>query len=764
MQEILKSIMDTISEGVVYQEASGEIKIWNRSAAKMFGLQADQAVGQTSISRDWHLIFEDGSPCPGDQHPSMITLRTGQALEGEVRGIKQNQGSVTWLSVNTRPLFQPGQKLPHAVVISFRDITRHKQAEDEMRQSQQRVRQVTSLSREMVWEVDQQGMYTYLSEGVAKILGYEPGELVGKKQFYDLHPKEGREAFKQAAFKVFARQGTFTNFINQALSKQGSLVWLSTNGMPLLDAQGSLLGYRGSDSDITERKQAQENYRTLFQEMLDGFALHEIICDQAGEPVDYRFLTVNPAFEHMTGLAAQDLIGRTVLEVMPGTEPHWIRTYGKVALTGEPVFFENYSGELEKYFEVTAFRPAPNQFACIFADITERKRAEEEKAKLEAQLQQAQKMDALGTLASGIAHDFNNLLAAIMGYSELVQEELDRDSPIRQDIAQITKAASRAQQLVRQILTFSRRSQADRRAISLNRVIQETAAILERTLPKMVSIHLELDDKLRLVSADPQQMEQVLINLASNAADAMEGRGTLHVATSNVKVQGQYCDICGQELAGPYVALSMRDSGSGMDPETKAKIFDPFFTTKEVGRGTGLGLSTVYGILTSHEGHLVCHTQKGAGTEFMIYLPLAEPGSSVQRATGVDPAVNLRGQETVLVVDDEETIRYIAGKILSRNGYKVMWASSGEEALQTYGDHSGRIDCVLLDLGMPGMGGKGCLPQIIKLDPLAKVLIASGYIQYELTDELQSLGAAGMVAKPYRKVELLRKLRQLLDE
>jgi PAS domain S-box-containing protein len=402
-------------------------------------------------------------------------------------------------------------------------------------------------------------------------------------------------------------------------------------------------------------------------------------------------------------------------------------------------------------------------FASLISQIIILRNEQHKRKELEQQLLQTQKMDALGTLASGIAHDFNNILAAIMGYSELAHDELDPGHPVREDIAEITKAANKAKHLIRQILTFSRKAEGEQRLLSLNRAAKNAGEILKRTLPKMVELDFELEQGLGMIKADPHQIEQVFLNLATNAADAIEGEGKISISTKAIHIDRQVCETCGSVFSGEYLMLSVRDTGSGMSPEIKARIFDPFFTTKDVGKGTGLGLSTVFGIVNAHNGHISCHSMEEVGSNFIIYLPVSNATGPADKISPVTGGPALGGDENILLVDDEQTVRDIANRMLSRQGYGVMQADCGENALSIYQEHSNYIDLVILDLGMPGMGGKACLSELRRIDPQAKVLIASGYIQYENSDELSELGAAGLVAKPYRKNDFLKRVREALD-
>ena len=478
------------------------------------------------------------------------------------------------------------------------------------------------------------------------------------------------------------------------------------------------------------------------------------------------------------------MIGYKLAELEPTSADTWLkRIHPDELKQNDEMLMRHFSGELDYYMFECRMRHKQGHWVWVLdrgkvisrtndgqplwmfgtrIDITKRKQAEEERQKLEARLNQAQKMDALGTLSSGIAHDFNNLLAAIMGYAELALDDVPENSSVGQDLLEITTAATRARNLVRQILTFSRDIEGERRPVSFRQVMEETKKILIRTIPKMINLEFRLGKDLRRVKADPGQLQQVIINLATNAADAIEASGTITISAENVTVEQGYCGVCGQSLSGRHVKLSVRDDGGGIPEEIKEKIFEPFFTTKGVGKGTGLGLSTVYGIVVNHGGHIVCSSGEGRGTEFVMYFPLADDDGSAHVVHYHEAVqVHSNGGGTILVVDDEYYVRDIARAILTKQGYRVLQAESGEKALEILAGQNGRIDLILMDLGMPGMGGKACLREIKRRDPEAKVLIASGYIQYELTDELKNLGASDMVSKPYRKAELLQKVNEL---
>ena len=381
----------------------------------------------------------------------------------------------------------------------------------------------------------------------------------------------------------------------------------------------------------------------------------------------------------------------------------------------------------------------------------------------ERQLQQARKMEAIGILAGGIAHDFNNILQVINGYTQLLTLEKSETDPDHAKLAEIEKAVEHAAQLVRQLLTFSRKAESKTVALDLNKEIISVRKIFERTLPKMIDIDLHLGRELAPVTADPVQIEQVLLNLGTNAADAMPDGGRLVIETENVTLGDDYLDSHAGARAGEYVLLSFSDTGRGMDRDIVEHIFEPFFTTKAFGKGTGLGLASVYGIVKSYGGYISCYSEVGQGTTFKLYLPAAER-QPVPEEKSIEGDLPRGGTETILLVDDEESIRTFASAVLGRFGYRVLTGASGEEALEVLVRTEEEIALVILDLGMPGMGGHKCLQEIRERNPSAKVLIASGYsINGQVKKSLEA-GAAGYIGKPYQIHKLLKKVREILDE
>ncbi|MBF0528403.1 MAG: response regulator [Deltaproteobacteria bacterium] len=342
----------------------------------------------------------------------------------------------------------------------------------------------------------------------------------------------------------------------------------------------------------------------------------------------------------------------------------------------------------------------------------------------------------------------------------LDKNERDRNYP---HFRAILKSTERAAQLVRQLLLFSRKIDSEKKLIDLNLEMEQGRRILERTIPRMIQINLHLEGRLWKVKADPVQIEQVLLNLGINAADAMPEGGRLAIETRNITLDQEYARNHLDTKAGNYVLLTISDTGCGMDKETVARVFEPFFTTKEIGRGTGLGLASVYGIVKNHGGNIICYSEPNQGTTFKIYLPAIEQlDESAEKIAVVAPFKG--GPETILLVDDETQLRDFALQALKRFGYDVMTASSGEEALEIYMAQPRVIDLVILDIGMPGMGGHKCLREILKVNPAAKVVIASGYSVNGQLKKTLDAGAVGFIGKPYQMADLLNKVRKVLDE
>ena len=637
----------------------------------------------------------------------------------------------------------------------------------------------------------------------------------------------------------------------------------------------------------TQLTESEKRYRHLFNDMLDGFALHEIICDAQGRPYDYRFLEVNPAYERLTGLKAADIEGRRVLEVLPLVEPEWIERFGKVALTGQPSHFERYSKEVDRHFLITAYCPSPGKFAVIMKDTTERRRAEEalseseakwrtlvhnfpdrvilcnsdglvqfanqpvsefrdmelvgrrlfdlvgeehcaivrealssatktgqsidievsaptptgemrwllgrvsvlrkgqddtqfvitirditerkeaelERRKLEAQVQHSQKLESLGVLAGGIAHDFNNLLVGIMGNAEMALSDLPPHVPPRAYIEDVIKAAQRASDLSRQMLAYSGKGRFVVEPLCLNDIIREMSHLLEVSISKKAVLRLNFADPLPSVRADATQIRQVIMNLITNASDALgEEPGAIAVTTGVVEYDAQVfaAGFLSDPVApGRYVYVEVTDTGCGMDEATRARIFEPFFTTKFTGRG--LGLAAVLGIVRGHKGSLKVYTEAGRGSTFAILFPACEAPVVAPPSGGESPPA-WSGAGNILIVDDEEVVRMVTSRMINKLGFQTIHAQDGIEGVAKFKEHIDEIVCVLLDLTMPRMDGETALREMRRFRDGVPTILISGFNEQEVQNRFAAEGFSGFLQKPFAMRDLVAALQTALAQ
>jgi len=508
-------------------------------------------------------------------------------------------------------------------------------------------------------------------------------------------------------------------------------------------------------------RESEERYRTLISEMLNGFALHEIMVDNNDKPYDYRFLEVNLAFEEMTGLQGVDIVGKTIREVLPKTEPYWIETYGEVALSGKSIRFENYSQELDKYFEVLAYSPQKGQFAAVFTDITDKKLAEEERERLEEQLRQSHKMEAIGTLSGGIAHDFNNMLGIILGNTELAIDDVPEWNPAWLNLEEIKIASFRAKDVVRQLLSFARKTDQKRKPVKINPIITDVLKLLRSSIPTSIEIRSNIPKESQIIFADPTQINQVMINLCTNAAQAMEeDGGILEISLDSMTLDESTAQPNALSL-GQYVKLTVNDTGHGIAPEIKDRIFDPYFTTREFGKGSGMGLAMVHGIVMNHDGVITVESEVGKGTTFNIFFPIVsrEPVPEIT----IDEDLPT-GKERMLFVDDEESIVKMGRQRLERLGYKVESTTSPIEALELFRSKPDQFDLVITDLTMPKMTGDKLVKEILNIRSEMPIILCTGFSEKVNGEKAKEIGAFGYIEKPVDKRDLAVAVRRVLDK
>jgi PAS domain S-box-containing protein len=507
-------------------------------------------------------------------------------------------------------------------------------------------------------------------------------------------------------------------------------------------------------------RRAEARYRDLFENATDMIYTRDL---------DGNLTSVNGVAERFTGYARDELLRMNISRLIaPGYLP--VRSEAQLreretepgSAVEELEFLRKDGSRLWVEINVRLIYEDGQAVGVqgIARDISERRRDEEQRRQLEDQLLQAQKMESIGTLAGGVAHDFNNVLTAIIGNIQLVLEGVPRDSPDYPLFAEIEKAANRATSLTRQLLAFSRRQPIERRTIDLNGAINELSHMLRRIIGEDVEVEMRLAPRIAPIFADPSQIQQVIMNLAVNARDAMPDGGRLTIATDEVTLDESACRNYPQAQAGRYARLIVSDTGVGMDAETQLRIFEPFYTTKERGRGTGLGLSVVYGIIKQHEGFVQVRSEPGDGATFTIFLPA--PAQIVDVPLPELQAAVRGGHETILVAEDEASLRYLAAMVLERLGYTVLLAQDGVEAVELFVSNPARIDLVILDMVMPRFGGRDALDRMRSVRPDLRALFVTGYDDSGARTN-PSADKTSILLKPYRVDVLGLRVREILD-
>ncbi len=633
-------------------------------------------------------------------------------------------------------------------------------AENRLKSSEQKYRNILESIEEGYYEVDLTGRLTFCNQALCDILGYDMTELK-LMEYKDYMDVDNSRAIYRTFNKVYRTGVSEKVFDWKVVRRDGERRYLQTSVALLKDNDGNRTGFRGMARDITEKKQVEEELtgtRKFLEDILES-AVDGITTTDLKGNIGY----FSTKMLHLLGYEKNELIGKKVYTIYEnGIEDarYIMRELNeKGDLKDHEMRLVTSDGELIDIIVSASFlrnhKDEVTGTMGVFKDMTEKK-------SLEYQLRQAQKMEAIGTLAGGVAHDFNNILQAISGYTTIMSMDKGREDPDYKSLNAIKKSAERAAELVKKLLVFSRKMDTEKSPLNINQEVEQANSILKRTIPKMIDIEVELEKEPGIIHADPVQIEQVILNLGSNAADAMPDGGKITIKTRNVSLDREFVRAHMGSASGNYVMLTVSDTGTGIDPETKEHIFEPFFTTKELGRGTGLGLASVYGIVKNHGGYITCDSEVGEGTRFTIYFPVFKKGSGrLDREMGNNTPKG--GTETILVVDDEKAILDFCGSALGRFGYEVITASSGEEAIELYKERQDTIDLVIMDLSMPGMGGQRCLREIKGLDPEALAIVASGYSPDVQANVLKEAGAEGYIAKPYQLEDLLYAIRRIVD-
>lgn len=672
-------------------------------------------------------------------------------------------GGKYWFLGRLNPIPSP-DGIFKSVCFLARDITDRKHMEQKLRESDERFREIANNIHEAFWLFDwQEQRVIYISPAYEKIWGRSREDLYNRYEEWSesIHPDD--LAFAEKSFSRIIETGGGERREYRIVRQDGTVRWISDRGFAIRDKKGEVIRITGIAEDITEQKRfeeelrkSEERYRTIFE--------------QAKDPIyftapDGTLIDINPAGSKIFGYTREEFRRKNVLT-------HFV----------DPKERRKINEELErrghiKDREVKFFHKDGTEIICLdtaivvrdldgeirgyigtLRDITEVRRAEKEKAQLEKQLLRAQKLEAIGTLAGGIAHDFNNLLMGIQGRTSLMMTDIDSSHAHAEHLKGIEEYIKSATDLTKQLLGFARGGKYEVKPTDLNDLIKNSSHMFART-KKEIRIHQKFQQDLWTVEADQNQIEQVLLNLYVNAWQAMPAGGELYIHTENTTLDEDYVKPYFVH-PGKYVKISITDTGVGMDEATHQKIFDPFFTTKEMGRGTGLGLASAYGIIRNHDGIINVYSEKGEGATFNIYLPASE--REVTKETELVGEL-VKGTETVLLVDDEQMVIDVGRSMLEEIGYKAIVAEGGQAAIDLYQENSEEINVVILDMIMPDISGGETYDRLKEINPDIKVLLCSGYSINGQATEILNRGCNGFIQKPFKLKDLSQKMRKILD-
>ena len=740
-----RALVENSSDAITLQDAAGRVFYCSPSCRRVLGYAPEELVGTLK----GNLLHPDDRDLVQHAHRQAMA-RHGLPVRIEYRFL-QKDGSWRWLeATGVNRLDDPDVR---AFVVNHRDISEQRQAREELRAALEAMHCVFRASPLALVEFDRERRIVRANPATETIFGWRMEELAGAPI-----PDPESRAVADAALDAVLRGETMAGRESRARTKSGREIVIQTWMAPVRDASGQICGAIDVVADMTRHKQTEEalreserQYRDLFENANDAI----LIFDPEGEEI----LEANSRACELYGYAREDLIGRS------------LKTMTQDVARGEEQIRQTLRSGAYRNFETVHHKRTGEEMPMLVNSsvieyrgrkaILSLNRDMSELRQIQQQLAQAQKMDAVGQLAGGIAHDFNNLLMIISSYSELFAAGVEDRPELRKQAEEVQKAARKAAALTRQLLAFSRKQVLSPRLMDLNQAINDTGRLLPRLIGENIEIRVVPGEHLWPVTADPVQIDQVLMNLAVNARDAMPTGGELTLETSNVVLDREYARVHATVGAGEYVLLAVSDTGTGIAPDVLPHIFEPFFTTKGVGQGTGLGLPTVYGIVKQSGGSVWVYSEVGKGTTFKVYLPrAAQVSATVEKAS--EAASSSQGSETLLLVEDEDALRQVTGDYLRARGYTVVEAQGGAEALEEAGRFAGEIHVLLTDVVMPGMSGRELAEELVKLRPATKVLYISGYTEATVARHGVQPGAL-FLQKPFALAELAAKVRELLN-
>ncbi|MEA3437947.1 MAG: PAS domain S-box protein [Thermodesulfobacteriota bacterium] len=638
--------------------------------------------------------------------------------------------------------------------------------EEALRESEEKHRSILKNIEEGYFETDLAGNYTFFNDSTAKILGYSRDELMCMNNRQNTDKENAKKVF-QTFNKIYTTGETHKGFDWEIIRKDGSKRYVETSASLRKNSEGQPIGFRGIVRDVSERKQAEKSVLRSEKRFRDLFnSISDLIYTQ---DLKGRFISLNPAMQKAFGYEHEELIGHKTSDFMqhkfaPDFESEYLKQLkiqgyqegitSYLKKNGEKIYIE---------FRSTMVHPDGEEpyISGTGRDVTERILSERKVTKLQEQLTQALKMEAIGTLAGGIAHDFNNILFPMFGYLEMMLEDVPKESPLRGHLVEVFSGAKRARDLIKQILTFSRQSDHERKPLETQRVIKEALKLIKSSLPTTIEISKDIQKDCGLVLADPTQIHQIVMNLCTNAYHAMEETGG-KLTTTLKEVELAAEDLKDSSMIpGPHVCLTVADTGPGMEQSIIDRIFDPYFTTKEEGKGSGLGLAVIHGIVKNHGGYISVYSEPGRGAEFKVYLPVIKKQKETAKFETDTPIQ--KGTERILLVDDQDLIVDMERQMLERLGYHITARTSSIEALEAFRANPDKFDLVITDMTMPNMTGDKLAGEMIKIRPHIPIILCTGFSEMISQEGAESLGLKGFLMKPVVLKELSSVIRKVLD-
>jgi two-component system, cell cycle sensor histidine kinase and response regulator CckA len=749
-------LLDRMAQGVVFQDATGAIVVANTAAQEILGLTLDQLQGRTSYDPGWRTVREDGRDLPDDERPPTVALKTRLSVRDVVMGVyNARRGEMRWLLVNSAPQFaDTDPAITIGVLSTFEDITRLKELELELRRSEERFRIAAECSSDILFEWD-------LSTNQIEYFGAVRATLPEARRatladwVSHLDPAE-RDDIVADVYRHVDSGELFSREVRLE-QQDGEWMHVSVRALSVRDRSGKPARFIGAATDITERRETDSRMRealNLFEAVIEGTADPVFVKNREG-----RYLLVNSAAATRMNMRPLEIIGRTTGDLFEADYAERADTIEQIVMdTGEPTTYEAAGLGGEGRYDLvtkTPYRDASGKIIGIIGvlrDVSEMRRLEEE-------YRQVQKMEAVGRLAGGIAHDFNNLLTVILGYADELQATAGEAH--REALLEVKAAAERATQLTAQLLAFSRRQVLQPRPTDLNTLIGDIERMLVRILGEDIQLRTALAPDLAIVTVDPGQFQQVVLNLVVNARDAMPTGGRLLVETANLEITEALRHQHPSVPLGSYVSVSISDTGVGMDRVTMSRIFEPFFTTKGRG-GTGLGLATVYGIVKQSEGDIWVTSEVGRGTTFRILLPCADAAKREASQPVRAPAGG--GTESILLVEDDDSLRELLASVLRRHGYDVTVCENTAVALERLRAKGGRVDLLITDVVMPNGTGPELAKQVRREYPRVRIMFMSGYAEHAALSSDAFNSDTPFLQKPFTPSVLAKKIREILGK